>query len=596
MKSIFFKPLIWSTVATLSALSAVPGHAIENNEDSNPSSTTSSLNSTIQNIQTTPNTESSASLTVAQAAPSPSLATSVTPPSQATSPDVVSSLEAIKSEQNTLGQVTSVSQLSDVQPTDWAFQALQSLVERYGCIAGYPDGTFRGNRAATRYELAAALNACLDQISDRFATKEDLETIKALQEEFKAELATLKGRVDGLEARTATLEAQQFSTTTKLTGLAVFTGQYGTVAGTGQYVNPIPGSSNFPDTRASAIASVQLSFNTSFSGSDLLQTTLFVGNGGQDFFSTANIGSSPTNPGLQSFFNPSQYYWSGYPSTAGLYRLAYTFKPTKNLAVTVGPLFYATDIIDLNSYTNPFTGFSSWLFVNNPLINPYELNFKGGAGAGINWQIGGGPFAFRAVYIAASPFNAVANQFGGGLFGDPYQGSLELEYAKKFGKDNKNNFAVRLQYTNSATSNIAQNAGGINAELSLGRLGLFGRYGIAAVRSYGGATPLPYDNLGLGVNKNFTAQTWMAGIAYKDLLVPGSMLGGAVGQPFLNNLRSVKGIGINNENQFNIEAFYRLPVSDNIAITPIVMATFNTNNSTLNQTLWQGLVRATFSF
>ena len=80
-------------------------------------------------------------------------------------------------------QVTSVSQLSDVQPTDWAFQALQSLVERYGCIAGYPDGTFKGNRAATRYELAAALNACLDQISDRFATKEDLATVKALQEE-----------------------------------------------------------------------------------------------------------------------------------------------------------------------------------------------------------------------------------------------------------------------------------------------------------------------------------------------------------------------------------------------------------------------------
>lgn len=37
-----------------------------------------------------------------------------------------------------MSQVTSVSQLSDVQPTDWAFQALQSLVERYGCIAGYP--------------------------------------------------------------------------------------------------------------------------------------------------------------------------------------------------------------------------------------------------------------------------------------------------------------------------------------------------------------------------------------------------------------------------------------------------------------------------
>ena len=61
-----------------------------------------------------------------------------------------------------MDQVTSVTQLSDVQPTDWAFQALQSLVERYGCIAGYPDGTYKGNRAMTRFEFAAGLNACLD--------------------------------------------------------------------------------------------------------------------------------------------------------------------------------------------------------------------------------------------------------------------------------------------------------------------------------------------------------------------------------------------------------------------------------------------------
>ena len=53
--------------------------------------------------------------------------------------------------------VTSVSQLSDVRPTDWAFTALQSLVERYGVIAGYPDRTFRGKQALTRYEFAAGL-------------------------------------------------------------------------------------------------------------------------------------------------------------------------------------------------------------------------------------------------------------------------------------------------------------------------------------------------------------------------------------------------------------------------------------------------------
>ncbi|WP_240041656.1 iron uptake porin, partial [Okeania hirsuta] len=79
-----------------------------------------------------------------------------------------------------LDQVTSVSQLSDIQPTDWAFQALQSLVERYGCIAGYPDGTYKGNRAMTRYEFAAGLNACLDRMTELIgqstvdlATRED---------------------------------------------------------------------------------------------------------------------------------------------------------------------------------------------------------------------------------------------------------------------------------------------------------------------------------------------------------------------------------------------------------------------------------------
>ncbi|MBY5285459.1 iron uptake porin, partial [Anabaena sp. PCC 7938] len=67
------------------------------------------------------------------------------------------SVAQLSKESNSIGQVTSVSQFSDVQPTDWAFQALQSLVERYGCIAGYPNGTYRGNRALTRYEFAAGL-------------------------------------------------------------------------------------------------------------------------------------------------------------------------------------------------------------------------------------------------------------------------------------------------------------------------------------------------------------------------------------------------------------------------------------------------------
>lgn len=136
--------------------------------------------------------------------------------------------EAISSTDG-MAQVTSVTQLSDVQPTDWAFQALQSLVEQYGVISGYPDGTFRGNRAMTRYEFAAGLNAALDRINELIASgaadlvrKEDLATLQKLQEDFATELAALRGRVDALEVQTAKLEGNQFSTTTIFGGEVIF--------------------------------------------------------------------------------------------------------------------------------------------------------------------------------------------------------------------------------------------------------------------------------------------------------------------------------------------------------------------------------------
>ncbi|MEM9908390.1 MAG: iron uptake porin, partial [Cyanobacteria bacterium P01_D01_bin.44] len=115
------------------------------------------------------------------------LSTSTAPEGAATDASPVPPLE--------IAQVTSVSELSDVQPTDWAFTALQRLVEEYGCIEGYPDRTFRGNRAMSRYEFAAGLNACLDVIVQLIGDTniaEELDTIRRLQEEFAAELATIR--------------------------------------------------------------------------------------------------------------------------------------------------------------------------------------------------------------------------------------------------------------------------------------------------------------------------------------------------------------------------------------------------------------------
>ena len=171
---------------------------------------------------------------------------------------------------NSLDQVTSVTQFSDVYPTDWAYQALANLVETYGCVAGYPNGTFRGNRAMTRYEAAALLNACLDRVT------EVTDELRRLLKEFETELAILKGRVDGLEARVGELEATQFSTTTKLwVATWVF------------WCQPLHGvrdrlrSTNNRDSGATVFNyDLQLVLETSFTGKDQLTTVLRGGNFG----------------------------------------------------------------------------------------------------------------------------------------------------------------------------------------------------------------------------------------------------------------------------------------------------------------------------
>src|SRR6056300_208541 len=168
-------------------------------------------------------------------------------------------------------QVTSVTQFSDVQPTDWAYSALSNLVERYGCVAGYPNGTFRGGRAMTRWEAAALLNACLDRVT------EVTDELKKLLEMFATELAVLKGRVDGLEAQVSELEATQFSTTTKLRGEANFV-----IGGVDDYQ-----TKDGDITHTAFNYDLRLNLDTSFTGKDLLRTRLRSAN-----FSSNPFGSS----------------------------------------------------------------------------------------------------------------------------------------------------------------------------------------------------------------------------------------------------------------------------------------------------------------
>ena len=281
---------------------------------------------------------------------------------------------------NSSGRVTSVSQLSDIQPTDWAFQAVQSLIERYACITGNDVHTFQGDRPLTRYEFAAGLNSCLSRLSEQAIPPtqiDELNTLSRLQQEFASELVTLRGQIDTLEARTATLEAQQFSTTTKLRGQVIMAVNAGGFAG-----------DRIVDAQGITIADNQLNptflsraaldLNTSFTGTDSLRILLETGAGGR----TTNV-AGLLEPSFGSVLD-----FAVKPPTRdifGIGRLVYSFNPTPDLQVAIGPEVRIGDYIDRNRYANAsFRDFSSQIFVNNLLI---MTNDGPSAGGFISWSL-----------------------------------------------------------------------------------------------------------------------------------------------------------------------------------------------------------------
>ncbi|MEK0194550.1 MULTISPECIES: S-layer protein [Microcoleus] len=97
-------------------------------------------------------------------------------------------------------QVRSVSELRDVSPTDWVFQSIQSLVERYQMTAlAYPDRSFRGKRDITRGELAQwfqsmvnAMESLRPQATGNLATQEDLADLQQSLESLQQSVQELQ--------------------------------------------------------------------------------------------------------------------------------------------------------------------------------------------------------------------------------------------------------------------------------------------------------------------------------------------------------------------------------------------------------------------
>ncbi|OWY65302.1 porin [cyanobacterium TDX16] len=550
-----------------------------------------------------------------------------------------------------MAQVTSVSQLSDVQPTDWAFQALQSLVERYGCIAGYPDSTYRGNRALTRYEFAAGLNACLDRINELIATasadtvkKEDTDTLQKLQTEFAAELSALRGRVDALEAATAELEANQFSTTTKLSALvwANVTGAFadgdvqfesvdlfppaafggvvarrgGRDAATGRPV--VQELTDDPEITFSDL--IWLNFDTSFNGRDSLKVRLVAGNA-----------DSPAN----QFTSAGLYNTYGVPffdQTAGIqglgndvviHELYYSFPVGNNLEIAFGPRINWYRLFDYNAFTFILTGANSFNSNGGTLVNAIDR----GSGAVITWkpskqlQLTAGYIGENTEFLSstiAPGFNTSSDpRFG--LFGGTYTATAEVTYSPS------QNFNLRLLYNRTRIQaiggviggaagepiyGIADNGssavfdpvtglvadGGLDAGLAdtygvnfdwllTPGIGLFGRY------TYAKTNLVPGDG-------EIEAQAMQAGVAFPDLGKEGALLTISYVRPFaiLDGRDFLVAGGGNGSVQYEFEANYYFPLTDNIALVPAFYLIANPNNFSDNPTIYVGNLRAQFSF
>ncbi|MGM3308512.1 iron uptake porin [Anabaena sp. WFMT] len=499
------------------------------------------------------------------------------------------SVAQLSQESNSIGQVTSVSQFSDVQPTDWAFQALQSLVERYGCIAGYPNGTYRGNRALTRYEFAAGLNACLDRVNELIATatadmvnREDLATLQRLQEEFSAELATLRGRVDALEARTAELEANQFSTTTKLKGEAIF-------ALSNAFGDERAGGGDLQDNTTFSDR-VRLSLESSFTGTDKLQVRLQARNNIQFDGGSTTVGSERPNVTGTSMTRLGFDGDNG--NNVEVDQLNYAFNFGENIRVKVDAV--GGDFYDFFNTFNPdFSSSGSGALSRYGRFSPI---YRQGGNTGLNVQFNPkGAISFGVGYLANE---ASSPEAGEGLFDGNYAALAQLEFKPS------NRLGVGLTYVRSyygSGERIFDSTGSsfANRPFGSGEPTSLNNYGVAAsfkvtdkitLSGSGGYSDVQSET----TDKSADVWYWAATLGIKDIGRKGNTLGLIFGQsPKVTSVST--GNSADTDTSYHLEGLYKMRVSDNILVTPGLLVIFNPEHQN-NDTIYVGTLRTTFSF
>ncbi|QNI60026.1 outer membrane porin [Synechococcus sp. BIOS-U3-1] len=522
-------------------------------------------------------------------------------------------------------QVTSITQFSDVYPNDWAYQALSNLIERYGCVAGYPNGTYRGNRAMTRFEAAALLNACLDRVT------EVTDELKRLMKEFEKELAIVKGRVDGLEARVGELEATQFSTTTKMKGNTTFVigaNSYGGDAnefgqfGSNPAVNNSKKMADLANANLGAVTfnyDIKIDFDTSFTGKDLLRTRLRAGN-----FDTSAFGFGAST-GIRSPF----YKTSTYSTASGLEvafeegdglnidRIFYQFPLGSSFTVTAGGKVRQDDMLAVWPSAYPSdTILDYFTYAGAP--GAYSLNL--GSGAGVWWSNDG--FSISANYVSTNGSEGNPKKGGIATNGASGTGTVQLAYA-----DSSWGIAAAYTYSSKKWGAVYESTGTPLAT-EAGKLGNSNNVGLSAWWQPEDSGFIPSISAGWGLSSttgadgstlfdyefdSATSQSWYVGLQWSDVFLKGNNAGMAVGQQaFVTSIALTGDPGtaawssssnaednLARDGQYAWEFWYQFQVTDNISVTPALFYLSRplgsaTQNESFNQ--FGGLVKTSFRF
>jgi len=383
--------------------------------------------------------------------------------------------------------------------------------------------------------------------------------------EFEKELAVLKGRVDGLEAKVGELEAQQFSTTTKLRGEASFI-----IGGTPDFNSPLRSSSGDRPAKPNDVAfnyDLRLTFDTSFTGKDLLRTRLRSGN-----FSSLPFGSS------SQIFKLDKAESTG--DTAVVDRLFYRFPVGEGMRLTVGAKVRNTEILSFipSAYNSGILDFFQLAGASG------TYNKATGAGFGFNWRQKvekGNPYiTFDANYIADSGFadssiGAFSSDSGInvltqlGVKGKSWGAAVAYRYGSEGSR-------IRVPNFSPGTVGAQQNTNSIS---------------VAGYWSPLDAGWAPSISAGYGYNAGDggfrDSQSWMVGLKWSDVFIDGNSAGLAFGQaPFTSD---------SNTESWLWELFYKFQVTDNISITPALFYASDYRNNSGNDT-WGGVIQTTFRF